>query len=166
MIRDATPDDAQMLAHVHVRAWQEAYVGLLPDVEIAKRDLTYRFKLWSRLIADGQSRIAVSPDVGFAQVGPQRDQVLLDAGYRDELYSFYVLRPAYGTGTAQALLRHALGRGGQPFSALVVEANARACGFYEKIGMRHLETRTEAMGQFRFRERAYVCDDPHHILHN
>lgn len=159
-IRNATPDDAEMLARLHVQAWSEAYTDLLPASEHAARGLMYRFRLWSRILASPVAQVAVAPDLGFAQVGPQRDKAMSDAGYPLELYSLYVLEKGYGTGTGLALLKHALGPSPAPFSAFVLDNNPRACGFYEKNGGRLLETRDEWIGQTPIRERAYVWDAP------
>ncbi|ROU02747.1 GNAT family N-acetyltransferase [Histidinibacterium lentulum] len=86
-------------------------------------------------------------------MGPQRDPAPEARPYPDELYCLYVLARAYGTGLGQALL--AFVRGAAPFTALVVEANARACAFYEKMGGRQLLTRADRIGGTPITERLY-----------
>lgn len=120
-----------MLARLHVNAWEETYRGLLPDGEFKKRPYAVRLAQWQDQIARGTSRIAVAPDLGFAQVGPQRDDALRDE-WPEELYALYVLRRAHGSGLAQALL--AATAGDRPFTALVLDGNDRALAFYRKTG--------------------------------
>lgn len=38
-LRPAQPEDALAVARVHVRSWQAAYRGLLPDDHIGRRPL-------------------------------------------------------------------------------------------------------------------------------
>lgn len=125
--------DVDQIASMHVQCWRETYVGLLPDAEIAKRDMAYRRTLWSKMIAAGTSDISLINGVGFAQVGPQRDDTLSTV-YPRELYALYVLQDAYGTGAAQSLLHHALSQGDGGFSTLVLKGNERATAFYRKSG--------------------------------
>lgn len=72
MIRRPNLEDIETLSRIHVQAWDEAYRGLLPDSEIAARDLTFRRALWPKLITNPDLRIAYAPNVGFAVMGQQR----------------------------------------------------------------------------------------------
>jgi GNAT superfamily N-acetyltransferase len=152
-IRAATPRDAPMLARLHVETWAETYRLILPRSEFAARPHEVRLAQWTGQIARGGSRIALASGLGFAQMGPQRDTAPEAKVYPDELYCLYVLARAHGTGLAQALL--AFVRGAAPFTALVVEANERACAFYEKMGGRHLVTRSDRIGETAVTERLY-----------
>ena len=133
-IRPPAPRDVPMLARLHVQCWEETYRGLLPASDLAAKTLEVRLQQWSRILTQGGSRIALAPGLGFAQMGPQRERRPETAGYPDELYCIYLLRQAHGTGLGQALLDAV--RGAAPFTAVVVEGNARACAFYEKQGGR------------------------------
>ncbi len=163
LIKDATIDDVETIAQIHVQAWQETYPGLLPAAEIVKRDLPNRRAIWSKMITRGESRIAVAPGAGFAQVGPQQNPDLRDT-HPEELLSFYVLRAYHGKGIGLALLRHALGPQPRPFSALVLEGNNRACGFYEKIGMRQAGRRKDDVAGTTVYDLIYLIDAPDHIF--
>ncbi len=137
MIRAATPEDAEALARLHVEAWAETYPGLMPEAEIARHDLAYRLDQWPRILASGQGRVVIAPGFGFAMMGPQRyDQFAV--AYPEELYSLYLLRSAQGRGLGRDLFRAV--SGAEPFTALVIAGNDRACGFYEAQGGRHLGT--------------------------
>ncbi len=157
-IRHARPEDAPMLAGIHVAAWAETYHGLLPDTEIARYDHELRTRQWARQIATGTSRIRLAPGLGFAQVGPQRDPALAARGYRDELLALYLLGAAQGRGLGRALFAAALGPRPDPMSALVLDGNARACRFYERSGARHADTLSETVDGVDIRDRLYLWD--------
>jgi GNAT superfamily N-acetyltransferase len=159
--RPPQPEDAPMLARIHIAAWQETYPGLLPDTEIARAsDTRRRNTQWAAAIIRNDTRIALIDDAGFAQIGPQRDKGLAAMGYPEELWSIYLLRAAHGRGLGAALLHAALGPAPQPFTALVVDGNHPACTFYERMGARLLTIRDDAVGQTPIRERVYVWDVP------
>lgn len=152
MIRDATPEDAEALARLHVAAWAETYPRLMPKAEIARHDLTYRLEQWPRLLASDRNRVVIAPGFGFAMMGPQRYDQFADA-YPEELYALYLLRAAQGHGLGRDLFRSV--SEAEPFTALVIAGNDRACGFYEAQGGRHLTTfEFEAAGE-RLEEHAY-----------
>ncbi len=151
--RPAMIDDASMLARIHVQAWQEAYRGLLPAAEIAGRTYEKRQFLWARILSKDHSRVWVIDDLGFAQFGPQREGVWGARGYTEELYAMYLIRDGYGQG--RPLLEAAFGPKGRPFTACVLDDNARACAFYEKSGGACLQTRDEMVGATPVVERVY-----------
>ncbi len=92
LIRDAMPEDARGVAEVHVRAWQIAYYGLMPQAFLDRLSVEERAKRYT--FGDcgkekPQTLLAVEADeiLGFATVGAGRDENL--AGY-GELYALYV----------------------------------------------------------------------------
>lgn len=146
-------DDVEMLARLHVESWEETYDGLLPPEEIASQTIDTRRALWQSQVATDTTRIAVEPGLGFAQMGPQRDGALAEAGWEEELYCLYLLRSGQGRGLGRELLESVCGM--VPFTALVLETNIRACAFYERQGGVHLETRPEHIGGTPIGERVY-----------
>jgi GNAT superfamily N-acetyltransferase len=160
MIRLATPSDIDDLAALHVQSWAETYPGLLPADEIARRTHASRRAQWENQIAVGTSRIVIAPGKGFAQVGAQRDEDLGMQGYPEELYAIHVLQAAQGAGLGRQLLLAALGPNALPFSALVMEDNAAACGFCGATGGRVVARRPARVGQTRIIELAYGWDTP------
>ena len=46
MIRPAIPADARPIAEVHVRTWQEAYRGIVPDAVLDALDVDDRERRW------------------------------------------------------------------------------------------------------------------------
>ena len=143
-VRRAGPADAEQIAVVHVRSWQGAYRGLLPQEYLDGLDPADRTERWRRslernnwpaagaIVAISHGRVA-----GFAYLGPARD---IDAGGSrvGEINAIYVLPDAWGTGLGRGLMTAALGElaaGGYEAALLwVLESNARARRFYALAG--------------------------------
>ncbi len=144
IIRRATPDDAEVIADVHVRSWQVAYCGLLPDEVIeqmaaGRQARADRFRV---LLTDETSRqrVWVAVDgvsiVGMAVIGPSRDE---EAGpTTGELEAIYLAPEAMGRGIGRGLIERAvadLGQRGFTDAMLwVLRENRRARRFYEAAG--------------------------------
>ncbi|MET8762462.1 GNAT family N-acetyltransferase [Lentzea sp. NPDC004782] len=129
-IRPAVLSDAAAVASVHVRSWQSAYRGLIPDEVLDNLSVDDRTAMWERVIPDGGVWVALDGDdvVGFASAGPSRDD---DASF--ELCAIYSLPSAWGRGLAEPLARAALGD--EPDVIVwVLEDNKRARRFYERLG--------------------------------
>ena len=68
-VRRAVLDDAAAIAGVHVRAWQVAYRGLMPDGVLDDLSVEEREEIWRRAMT-GEERPAVYVAVeGSALVG-------------------------------------------------------------------------------------------------
>lgn len=143
--RTATIADIDQIAAMHVQCWQETYEGLLPASEIAHRDFAYRRALWAKMIAAQSTMISIIDDVGFAQIGPQRDQALANV-YPREIYALYTLAKVHGSGAGQALLDDVMDRSAGGVSVLVLQGNARATAFYRKMGAIYLKQVTDQDG--------------------
>jgi ribosomal protein S18 acetylase RimI-like enzyme len=130
--------DAEELAWVHVRAWREAYGGLLPErfYDDAARERCR--VMWSGLLAgeDAGQRVRVARRqgriVGFVRHGPAAEHHGHQPQRDEQLYALYVLSSCYGHGVGQALLDQALG--GRPAQLWVAKDNARARRFYARNG--------------------------------
>jgi L-amino acid N-acyltransferase YncA len=80
-IRRAQAADALGVATVHVRSWQAAYKGLLPDLYLDQLDVERRRAGWARNIDEADwprtgTLVATEASgnvIGFAHVGPARD---------------------------------------------------------------------------------------------
>jgi ribosomal protein S18 acetylase RimI-like enzyme len=128
-------DDADEVARVHVRVWQEAYAGLMPDAYLEGLDPEAFATSWrERLLAPGpgvHSWLARDDEgvVGITTSGPSRDA---DAPTGLQLYAINVLARGHGSGVADALLVSAVGD--RPAYLWVAEGNGRARAFYRKHG--------------------------------
>lgn len=166
LVRRATVDDARALAVVHVRAWQAAYRGAMPDAYLDALSVSDRTAWWRETLgADpGPSQpttfvgLAGAEIGGFVVVGPCSDETVADRA--SQLWALNLDPPRWGTGLADALIGEgtehlqALGR---PEAVLwVVESNARARRFYERHGWAPDGARTTAdLGGFEVEEVRY-----------
>jgi oligopeptide/dipeptide ABC transporter ATP-binding protein len=137
-IRPAAPADAGPMAGAFIRAWRDAYPGVVPDEVLAGLD-TDRTTGWlAGLIASqepGSTDIAEAGGqvIGFVRYGPAPD------GSADgQVFGLYVDPAAAGRGTGRALLGHAEQRlreaGCATVSLYVFEANQRARRLYARSG--------------------------------
>lgn len=137
---------------MHVRTWQAAYRGVVPDSELDNLSVEARTAMWERGIPRGGVWVGLVDDevVGFAAVGPARepDAVL-------ELYAIYVLPSAWGTGVGFELATAAVGD--EPDAVVwVLDENPRARRFYERFGFRaDGVSKTEAIGGVALKEIRY-----------
>src|SRR5215831_6588589 len=77
-VRRATPEDAARIAAVHVRAWQVAYRGLMPDQLLDSLSVARREEMWRGVTGQDGAGVYVAVDgervAGFcAVVAPSRD---------------------------------------------------------------------------------------------
>lgn len=128
------------VARVHVRAWQVAYRGLMPDdylLGLRPEDRARRYNFASVDPALPQTVVAVEADVlvGFATTAPARDA---NAAGQGELCALYVEPDLWGRGVGRALAAAARGNlyrlGFRQAMLWVVAGNARAQQFYQADG--------------------------------
>jgi len=165
-IRRAQPSDAEALAVLHVRAWQWAYRGQLPDEYLdrltgtierrvewrraALENITSEYRTW---VAEFDGRI-----IGFADTGPVED---LDPEAKiAKLYTLYLDETVVGQGVGRALLIHAMDdlarRGYREAILWVLDNNLRARRFYEAAGWyEDGATQVESLGDVEVREVRY-----------
>jgi L-amino acid N-acyltransferase YncA len=143
-IRPARAKDAQAIATVHVRSWQDAYSGLVPQGYLEAMDPARRVAGWKQTVRNvpGPGRgvlVAESADgvVGFSSFGPARDPDC-DPGLVGELLTIYLLPSVVGKGIGRGLLAvtvSGLAEAGYAEAVLwVLDTNARARSFYAKAG--------------------------------
>jgi GNAT superfamily N-acetyltransferase len=164
-VRRATAADAPAIGPVHVRAWQAAYRGQMPDGYLDGLRPEDRAAYWNSVLAreDFRGVVLVAEQagevVGFAAAGPSRDPE--GAG---ELYAINLDPGHWGTGAGRALLEAVeveLARLGFAESVLwVLPGNARARRFYEAAGWafdgteRDSEAFAASFAEVRYRRRS------------
>ncbi|MBF4624584.1 GNAT family N-acetyltransferase [Clavibacter sp. VKM Ac-2872] len=134
-VRPAVPDDADGIAEVHIRTWQETYAHLLPAAYLAGLDVAARAEDWRRTLTEGSAGtpvfVALDGDriVGFALAGPARDE---DPPRPFQLYAINMVASAHGSGAGQALFDAAVGD--SPAYLWAADDNPRAAAFYRRNG--------------------------------
>ncbi|MGH8979617.1 MAG: GNAT family N-acetyltransferase [Acidimicrobiales bacterium] len=141
--RDATDDDAEGIALLHLDCSSVAYADILPAGHLARMDVGAQAARWRRRIQDRRRQVAVA-EVPGAGDGQATDRIVgvvswglsHDAPERGlsplELASLYVAPERWGSGLGAALLELALG--GSSAHLWVYEGNERAQSFYRKHG--------------------------------
>lgn len=139
-LRPAVPDDAMPVARVHVRAWQVAYRGLMPEEYLAglrPEDRAQRYDFTAGDPSGPRTLVAIEADtvLGFATTSAARDEDTIGQG---ELCALYVEPDCWGRGIGQALASAARGDlyrlGFRQAMLWVVAGNARAERFYRADG--------------------------------
>jgi ribosomal protein S18 acetylase RimI-like enzyme len=141
-VRKAKRRDATGIGLVHVRSWQATYRGHFPQQYLDALDPKQRAAKWRRYLREsGDDRaqlLVVEQDggiVGFANVGPCRDEELETAG---EVRAIYLLPQYWDRGLGRVLMiagLQALAAAGFSEAILWVLAdNDRARHFYEAGG--------------------------------
>jgi len=111
-VRRAVAHDAAPIAGVHVRAWQVAYRGLMPDEVLDGLSVEQREQMWQQALAsqEGQAVYVAVEDAGVlgfcAVAAPSRDEHREDDVA--EIAAIYVDPDAWRVGVGRALMDVAL----------------------------------------------------------
>jgi GrpB-like predicted nucleotidyltransferase (UPF0157 family)/ribosomal protein S18 acetylase RimI-like enzyme len=171
-VRQANKDDARRIAEIHVRTWQAAYRGLLPDHLLDNLSVAEREQSWNVLLDDdGDRRLTLVAEhtdggpTGFCSVTlPSRDESVGEA--TAEIGALYVDPDHWRTGVGSALLSTTLERltenGWREAILWVPPENQPALALYDRFGFvveRGVEKREERSGLPVIRLHA-VLDEP------
>lgn len=180
-IRRARVDDAADIARVHVRSWQAAYRGILPDgfldtLEPASRAVRWqetlqpaddgRFTFVAELLAEDDSPGEI---IGFASGGPERDGLAAeDVAYDGEVYGLYLTPEHWRQGIGRRLLHVSVQRlieqGINAIVIWVLKDNRPARAFYELFGGVVVREKSIAIGSANLIDVAYGWPDVRHLL--
>jgi GNAT superfamily N-acetyltransferase len=150
---------------MHVRAWQGAYRGIVPDAYLDGLDVAARARRYT-FDAEGpggrESWIVTDGDavLGIVAFGPCRDD---DAASLGEVEALYVLPGRWRSGIGSALMataeRRLVDRGYQEAVLWVLADNERGRHFYQATGWRpdgavkSLEIGGRPLDEVRYRKR-------------
>lgn len=164
-MRRAVPEDASAIAQIHVRSWQVAYRGLVPDDVLDGLSVAQRERFWRGASAAGQEAVAVfvgavdEEVVGFCAVAaPSRDEDA--AATVAEIGAIYVDPRMWRNGVGKALMDAALAElradGWRSVTLWVLAENHPARQFYARFRFAcdGAETRHARSGQTEIRLRA------------
>ena len=143
LIRPIAIGDEVGAASVHIHSWRERYAGIIDQTYLDSLPGVFvqRIERWRQIIKESnldnrRTLVAVRDGniVGFASVGPARDQEFAEHG---ELWSLYLLRACQGQQIGYLLLCEALKymheRGYRKAYAWVLTENPTNI-FYERTG--------------------------------
>jgi ribosomal protein S18 acetylase RimI-like enzyme len=144
-LRPAGAGDAEAIAALHTDSWQRTYRGMMPDAFLDGGALENRRGVWRERLdtSDADQLVVVAGDgsriVGFVCVFARGD-----AGWGAYIDNLHVVHDWKGRGLGRALMRRAAEWvcETQPGGVYlwVMEANASARAFYERLGAQNVET--------------------------
>jgi ribosomal protein S18 acetylase RimI-like enzyme len=162
MIRLALPSDVEEIARVHVKTWQSAYRGQIPDADLDTLDPSARAATWSRAIAQPGTLVLVATLeaslVGFCSSLPSRDaDATPNVG---EIAAIYVdpafWRSGFGSALVEATVASARQRNFSELTLWVLTGNGPARAFYEARGFEtDGYTKTDERAGFAILETRY-----------
>lgn len=147
MIRPAVPDDANILARIHVAGWQASYGGLVDQKFLDSLDVNEREKNWIDWMKQGDTSVLIADDsagkpMGFISFGrlrtPPPGGSPIRPLYTAEVYAIYLLPESWGQGVGRGLMAAAAvalkDRKHKSLCLWVLEGNKRAIAFYRALG--------------------------------
>ncbi len=140
MIRPATKNDIEDIAHLYVQNHTEVYKGLLPDAYFETLTVDYATDKWLSYLNSENKKMWVSyeDDVFLGFTAGMPDEELSDTWYLDSLH---VTKKARGKGVGSALIMenksYATDHGFKRMSICIVRGNDNARRLYEKYGAEH-----------------------------
>lgn len=141
MIRQAKIQDARAIAEVHVKSWQSAYRGLLPEEFLQSLSVDRREQQWRSGMENPEQAILIyelEKIVAFCSFAPTRDDDL-DKTKVAELGTIYALESCWGQGIGKQLWAEAIKqmreRGFSEVMLWVLQGNDRAIKFYGRMGL-------------------------------
>lgn len=141
MIREAVEADANAMGRLHVRAWQSAYRGVMPNEYLDGLQAEERITMWRSRISRPDLTpllVAVMADevVGFAAFGAEQSPSTRSSC--GELYAMNLDPDHWGRGIGRILLRRVtqalMAMGYEEAVLWVVPENERARALYESEG--------------------------------
>lgn len=165
--RPATASDADRIASLHSRSWRENYRGIFLDAFLDGDLPGERLRVWRERLGDPPENQLVQLALDGAElVGFVCVYGAHDPGWGSFVDNLHVARPAKRAGIGASLMRQAgawltsrypdLG-----VHLLVLESNASARKFYERLGGRNAETSAmETHGGAVVRSCRYVWPRP------
>lgn len=145
--RDATPDDAELMARIGPQTFTETFGHLYAPENLAAFLENHSVANWHGELSDPVYAVRIAEDsgvpAGFAKVGPP--SLPFEArGPAAELRQLYVLKPWQGAGIAATLMDWAIDearrRGAEEMFLSVFVDNHRARRFYARYGFEQVGT--------------------------
>lgn len=175
MIRKATQADIPSIATLHIEGWKAAYGGLVDQAYLDSLSVEKRTKDWEGWMAAGESETLLAEEdgkaVGFITVGRTKTAPPGSSPIRPlfsaEVYALYLHPDVWRKGVGTALLKGAANLlKDQKHTSLclwVMDGNARAKSFYEKLGGQRVGKKMVEVGPNTLKELCYGWRDTHDL---
>ncbi len=142
-IRPATIADSEIIGQIHVRSWQAAYRGQIPESVLERLDAEARGRMWRSILSAQEQSTWVAEDtdgvVGFLHLSKTRDKDD-DSSQVAEVTAIYIHPDRWRQGVGRELLKRGLDRaqelGFGDVTLWVLETNLGPRAFYEAMGLR------------------------------
>ncbi len=163
-IRRAVLRDIPDIAHIHVKAWQQAYAGQIDQEYLDSLDVAARQKNWEQGFEKNPDTnvymaFVDGTPVGFICYGNGRDETKAAYG---EIYAVYLLQEVWKKGIGYALHQVAkeklLADGFSKIYLWVLDTNENAIRAYQRWGgvLDMTAVKESAIGQQQVKEVAVV----------
>lgn len=166
-IRAARLEDAEAIGRIHVDSWRATYRGLMPDLVLDRLDVSKRAAFWRQILSSPHWPVYVVDEagsvMGFCSIAPANDPDL-DSHVVAQLMAIYLdpgaCHKGYGRQLCEQAMAEAVRRGCTSMALWVLEANAGARAFYEKLGFaadgeRKIDPAYES-AELRYRKRLAI----------
>lgn len=145
-VRPAGPNDAEVIADIHVRSWRATYGETVSLAALERLNVRHRHSLWmNRLTNPSPGHMTLVAECGgrlvaFLLLGPTPDDDH-DPAETGSVLAVHVDPDVTGRGVGASLLQSAMetlaGSGYTLATLWVVDRNDRARHFYERLGWVH-----------------------------
>ncbi len=142
--------DAQTIAQLHIKSWQNSYRGILTDAFLDEAIVADRISFWTQRLVEepGEHTYLLIAEQDGKAVGFVCAIIEEHESWGTLIDNLHVLSSAQGLGLGRELMRKAAGwikqqdEGGDMY-LWVYKENRQARAFYEKIGGNPVEERVE-----------------------
>ncbi len=171
MIRKATQGDIPAIAALHIGGWKAAYGGMVDQAYLDSLTVEQRITDWQGWMAAGESDTLIAEidgrPAGFITTGrtktPPPGSSPIRPLYSAEIYALYLAEEFFRQGVGTALLKQAaIDLKEAKHSSLclwVLDGNARAKAFYEKMGGQKVGSHVVEIGPGKLKEACYGWRD-------
>jgi L-amino acid N-acyltransferase YncA len=166
-VRKAEKIDAEGIAHVHIKSWQCAYKGQIPDSILDNLSLIKKTERWKEILnkpKEGVYNFVAEADtkiIGWCSVNINRDNDLNDEV--GELYGIYIDPDYMSEGAGSSLMNVALDQlkkdGYKKATLWVLDTNIKTRSWYEYKGWKvEGKTKKDNKDDFVLNQTRYIID--------
>lgn len=171
LIRKAETADIPTIAALHIEGWKGAYGGIVDQAYLDTLTIAQRIADWTEWMESGESEVFLAEEdgraAGFVVIGrtktPPPGSSPIRPSHSGEIYALYLDPAMWRRGIGTALIRHAARelkeRKHSTLCLWVLDANARAKSFYEKMGGQKIGNKMIEIGPSKLKEVCYGWKD-------